>query len=239
MATVLPFIRTIAFYLTLILWTILWAGFSTLVIGFLPLRLRHGFAVRTWNRMALWLCKIICGIRWEVIGKENIPQKPCVIVSNHQSTWETFVLQTLFSPQSQVLKKSLLSIPFFGWALALTKPIAIDRSNKRAALQQVIKDGGDRIKQGLWVLIFPEGTRCPHGKPGKFSRSGAVMACNSGADVIPVAHNAGTCWVHGEWLKRPGTIRVEIGKPISTEGKSHSEVQQESSQWILDRLSQM
>ncbi len=239
MATVLPFIRTIIFYLALAIWTVFWAGLGTLVTGFMPLRKRHGFSVKIWNQVILWLCKVICGIRWEIVGKENIPQKPCVIVSNHQSTWETFALQTLFSPQSQVLKRELLLIPFFGWALALTKPIAINRANKRAALQQVIKEGGDRIKEGLWVLIFPEGTRRPHGKPGKFSRSGAVMACNTGVDILPVAHNAGTCWEHGKWLKKPGTITVEIGQPISTEGKSHNEVQEASSQWILDKLKQM
>ncbi|MEQ7920929.1 lysophospholipid acyltransferase family protein [Xanthomonas sp. WHRI 1810A] len=157
-------------------------------------------------------------IKVEVIGQENVPSTPCVIVSNHQSTWETFFLSAHFQPLSQVLKRELLYVPFFGWAMAMLRPIAINRDNPKAALKEVAKKGHELLKDGVWVLIFPEGTRVPYGQIGKFSRSGSALAVNAELPVLPVAHNAGRFWPKEGWGKIPGTIQVVIGEPMYAEG---------------------
>jgi 1-acyl-sn-glycerol-3-phosphate acyltransferase len=141
-----------------------------------------------------------------------------VIVSNHQSTWETFFLSAHFQPLSQVLKRELLYVPFFGWAMAMLRPIAIDRNNPKAALKVVAKKGDELLKDGVWVMIFPEGTRVPYGQIGKFSRSGSAMAVNAELPVLPIAHNAGKYWPKEGWNKKQGTIEVVIGEPMYAEG---------------------
>lgn len=185
------------------------------------------------------LCRLIVGIRWEVQGRENIPDTPCVLISNHQSTWETFFFQTLITPQTQVIKKSLLSIPFFGWAFSLTKPIAIDRNNPRKSLHQIAVQGKHAIDQGIWVLIFPEGTRNPNGKLGKFSRGAITLARKAECNVLPIAHNAGTCWPNNTWIKKPGTIRIHIGKEMAVIDKTPALITEESRNWIEQEISQM
>ena len=237
MSSVFNNIRTAVFYFFLSFWTVTFPTLMLLVIWFIPFRYRHQALVGTWSRVAIALCRVICGIRWKVYGMDNIPNQPCVIISNHQSTWETFFLQTIVSPQTQVLKKELLSIPFFGWVLRTTKPIAIDRKDPRAAMQRVRKLGLKSLANQVSVLIFPEGTRNPHGKLGKFSRGGASLACTSGVGVLPVAHNAGQFWPHKSWVKKPGTIEVFIGEAIKTDGKGPAEVNNEAREWIENILS--
>lgn len=162
-------IRTVLFYLLLSASAFVWGTLSFFIAPILPFRARYRFVVQNWCRFAIWLTRVVAGIRYEVRGLENIPEKPCVILSKHQSTWETFFLSGFFEPLSQVLKRELLYVPFFGWALALLKPIAIDRSQPKLALKQLAKQGDECLKKGAWVLIFPEGTRIPVGQMGKFS----------------------------------------------------------------------
>lgn len=211
-------IRVGAFYLLLSLSAFLWGTLSLLIAPFLPFKARYRFVVVAWCRFAIGLARVIVGIRYDVKGLENIPQTPCVIVSKHQSTWETFFLSGYFQPLSQVLKRELLFVPFFGWAMALLRPIAIDRDNPKLALKELAKQGHDRLQQGTWVLIFPEGTRVPVGQIGKFSRGGAALAVNAALPVLPIAHNAGQYWPRDGWGKRSGTIQVVIGKPMYAEG---------------------
>ena len=222
--TTLSAIRTVLFYCAFALWTALWSLFIVLCAYPFSVRNRHRIFIRTWAVVAINLCRLICGIRWQVKGREHIPDTACVVISNHQSTWETFFLQTLLSPQTQVVKQELLQIPFFGWALKAINPIAINRKNARRALGQVREQGKVALAKGIWVLIFPEGTRTPSGTLGKFSRGGAGLAKAASVDVLPVAHNAGTCWPNRSWLKHPGIIQVEICPVINTEHLSVAEV---------------
>jgi 1-acyl-sn-glycerol-3-phosphate acyltransferase len=211
-------IRIFFFYLLLGTSALLWCSLSFFVAPFLPFHKRYRFINVYWCRCALWLTRVFLNIKVNVTGQENVPQTPCVIVSNHQSTWETFFLSAHFSPLSQVLKRELLYVPFFGWAMAMLRPIAIDRSNPKAALKIVAKKGDELLKDGVWVLIFPEGTRVPYGQIGKFSRSGAAMAVNAEMPVLPIAHNAGKYWAKEGWGKTAGTIEVVIGQPMYAEG---------------------
>ncbi|PJE79694.1 1-acyl-sn-glycerol-3-phosphate acyltransferase [invertebrate metagenome] len=230
-------IRNILFYTLLILWTLVWTTVSFIPVCLLPLHKRHRFLVMIWCWVAIWLCRWTCGLRWKIHGQENLPAKTCVIISNHQSAWETFFLQTLITPQTQVLKRELTIIPFFGWALRLTHPIAIDRSNVRLAIQQVRKQGLAALKKNISVLVFPEGTRNPCGKLGKFSRGGASLAITSGKDVIPVAHNAGKFWPRKGLIKTPGTIDVFIGPVINIKGRSPADITTSAREWIDKALS--
>ena len=231
-------LRTILLYLALTVWTVCWSSFMLIGLPLAPFRKRHTL-VKIWAHVTINLARWIAGIKWEIKGKENIPDTPCVIVSNHQSSWETFFLQTLFTPQTQVIKKSLLNIPFFGWAFRLTKPIAIDRDDPRRSLQRIVEQGKQALKQNVWVLIFPEGTRFPNGDLGKFSRGGINLARKAERNILPVAHNAGSCWPNSSWIKRPGTITVHIGKEISIEEKTPAQLNEESRQWIEKALEEM
>ena len=237
--TTLSAIRTVLFYGAFALWTALWSLLIVLCAYPFSVRNRHRLFIRTWAIVAINLCRFICGIRWQVKGQEHIPDTACVVISNHQSTWETFFLQTLLSPQTQVVKRELLQIPFFGWALKAINPIAINRQNARRALEQVREQGKVALAKGIWVLIFPEGTRTPSGTLGKFSRGGAGLAKAASVDVLPVAHNAGTCWPHKSWLKQPGTIQVEICPVINTEHLSVAEVNDAAQHSIDQALKKM
>lgn len=211
-------IRIFFFYLLLGTTALLWCSLSFFIAPFLPFRIRYRFINVYWCRCALWLTRVFLNIKVNITGQENIPETPCVIVSNHQSTWETFFLSARFQPLSQVLKRELLYVPFFGWAMAMLRPIAIDRNNPKAALKVVAKKGDELLKDRVWVLIFPEGTRVPYGQIGKFSRSGSALAVNADLPVLPISHNAGRYWPKEGWGKKPGTIEVVIGKPMYAEG---------------------
>ncbi|MBD9426034.1 1-acyl-sn-glycerol-3-phosphate acyltransferase [Pseudomonas sp. PDM15] len=233
--TTVQAIRTFFFYLLLSSSSFFWCILCVFVAPFLPFRARYRFVIQTWCRCATWLAKVVVGIRYEVRGLENIPQQPCVILAKHQSTWETFFLSAFFEPLSQVVKRELLYVPFFGWAMAMLKPIAIDRSNPKAALKQLAKQGAERIQQGAWVLIFPEGTRIPPGQIGKFSRGGAALAVNAGLPVLPIAHNAGEFWPKQGWAKFPGTIQVVIGPLMHAEGegpRAIAEINERAFAWV-------
>ena len=236
--TTVQAIRTFFFYLLLSSSSFFWCIFCVFIAPFLPFRARYRLVIQTWCRCATWLAKVVAGIHYEVRGLENIPQQPCVILAKHQSTWETFYLSALFEPLSQVVKRELLYVPFFGWAMAMLKPIAIDRSNPKAALKQVAQRGHECLQQGAWVLIFPEGTRVPVGQMGKFSRSGAALAVNAGLPVLPIAHNAGRFWPKLGWGKTPGTVQVVIGPLMHASGtgpRAIAELNDRAQQWVADQ----
>ncbi|WP_295471981.1 1-acyl-sn-glycerol-3-phosphate acyltransferase [uncultured Pseudomonas sp.] len=216
--SIIKTLRTILFYLCLSSSAFVWCMLSFLVAPFLGFKARYRFINVYWCRFAILLTRLILNIQVKVTGAENIPKTPCVIVSNHQSTWETFFLSAYFEPLSQVLKRELLYVPFFGWAMAMLRPIAIDRDNPKAALKEIARRGDQLLKDGVWVLIFPEGTRVPYGKIGKFSRGGAALAVNANLPVLPIAHNAGKFWPREGWGKTPGTIELVIGEPMYAEG---------------------
>ena len=177
-----------------------------------------------WPRFANWLLSVTCGIEVIVEGKENLPSKACVIVSNHQGQWETFSMQYLFHPLCTLLKRELLYIPLWGWAMRLLKPIAINRGRPREALKQALNEGSDRLDRGIFVLFFPEGTRVEAGLVNKYSRSSFELALRSDVPVLPIVHNSGDCWPAHKFLKYPGTIFLTIGKPqkvVSAKESAH------------------
>jgi 1-acyl-sn-glycerol-3-phosphate acyltransferase len=191
--------------------------------------------VNLWSRATMWLLQSLNGVRIEIEGREHIPtDRPVVVMCNHQSQWETFYLQLLVSPQATILKRELLWVPFFGWALALLRPIAIDRSKSSQALKTLLREGQQRLGEGISVVIYPEGTRQPPGQLGSFNPGGAMLAVRAGVDVLPMVHNAGNCWPGRSMLRFPGTIRLRIGAPFSTAGLSAKQVSAKAETWIRD-----
>ena len=184
----------------------------------------------------IWWQKIVCGLTYEVTGRENIPAGNGIILSKHQSAWETIAFQVIFPAQAWVLKRELLRIPFFGWGLAMTQPVAIDRSEGLKALDSVIKQGQNRLKQGRFVVVFPEGTRTPVGQKGRYNPGGAMLAVRAKVGVLPVAHNAGKYWSRKGFIKRPGVIKVKIGPVIQVAGNRAKQVNQEAERWIEDAV---
>ena len=205
---------------------------------FLP-SLTRAKVISIWARFNIWTLKILCGIHFRITGLENIPAQPAVIISNHQSAWETLCFQLIFPPQSYLLKKELLWIPFFGWGLAMNRPIAIDRTKKTKALDYLIKQGRIRLNEGRWLVIFPEGTRMLPGKPGKFQVGGAMIAAKSGHPLVPVAHNAGLFWPKNSFLKHPGIIDVIIAPVIETHGRKIREINQQVESCIHQNLKKL
>ena len=185
-----------------------------------------------WSRLVVRLARALCGIRWRVEGREHLPAAPAVILAKHQSAWETLAFQEIFPPQVLVLKRELLWIPFFGWGLALMSPIAIDRARGRAALRDIARQGRERLAQGFWVVIFPEGTRVRVGERRGYQQGGAWLAAQCGVPVVPVAHNAGRLWPRNAFLKRAGTVTVRVGPPIATAGRDAKQVMEDVEAWI-------
>jgi len=207
--------------------------FCILILFIFPLPPHTRYRIITiWARSMLWWLELTCGISYRVIGAGNIPGKPCVVLSKHQSAWETLAFQKILPDQVWVLKRELLWIPFFGWGLALTSPIAIDRSAGREALKQLVDQGKDRLARGFYVVVFPEGTRIAPGKHGKFHIGGAWLATHTGALALPVAHNAGEFWGKNSLLKKPGTITVSIGEPIDTSDMKADDLNRRVEAWI-------
>lgn len=193
-----------------------------------------------WGRFNLWLQKIICGLDYEIEGLDRLPDGACIIMSKHQSTWETIGLRGIFKPQqSWVLKQELMRIPIFGWALRFAKSIPIDRSAGRRAVMDVVKLGTERLAEGRYVIIFPEGTRTAPGERRKYGMGGGILAQRSGAPVVPVAHNAGVYWRRRGVKKYPGTIRVVIGDPIPSAGRKAADITREVEDWIESRQQEL
>jgi 1-acyl-sn-glycerol-3-phosphate acyltransferase len=188
-----------------------------------------------WSRAALFLARRLLGIDWKVEGHENLPARPAVILSKHQSAWETLAFQHIFPPQVYILKRELLWIPFFGWGLALMSPIAIDRSRGFAALRNIARRGRERLEQGFWVVIFPEGTRVAPGERRAYQLGGAWLAAASGAPIVPVAHNAGRVWPRNAFIKRPGTVTVRIGPPIESRDRDPKMLNALAETWIEEQ----
>jgi 1-acyl-sn-glycerol-3-phosphate acyltransferase len=227
-------IRSLIFLLLQIIITPVFSALALLSFPLSPLT-RYRL-ISLWAKMMLRILRVVCGIRHQVIGVENLPKQPCVILCKHQSAWETLALQEIFPPQVWVLKRELLWIPFFGWALALTSPIAIKRSDGKGAMKQLLEQGKQRLAQGFCVVVFPEGTRIPYGQRGKYKIGGALLAASGGVPVIPVAHNAGRLWGRNAFSKHPGLITMSIGAPIETKGLKAEEINQRAEAWIENEI---
>ncbi|MBR9827432.1 MAG: 1-acyl-sn-glycerol-3-phosphate acyltransferase [Oceanospirillales bacterium] len=231
-ATPILFLRSLVFYAGFYPVTIVFSIICLIVGPLLPFRARFRFFTLLNAFDIAWL-RICCGVKVSVTGREHLPtQGSYVVIANHQSEWETLYFQLLIGPQSVVLKRELLRIPLFGWALALLKPIALDRSKRRGALKQLLEQGKARLQAGIPLLIFPQGTRLPVGKLGKLNKGGAMLAVSSEVPIIPVAHNAGLFWPGKSFIKYPGTVEVAVGPAVDTRGKTVEEVHEATAGWL-------
>ncbi len=214
--------------------------YSALLFATLPLPGNdpYRWAV-AWARVVMRALQTLCRLDYSVAGRENLPHTGAIVLMKHSSAWETIAQILIFPRQSWVLKRELLRIPIFGWALRKLKPIAIDRKGGATAVQQVLSQGQSRLAEGLCVMIFPEGTRMPVGQTRRYGLSGALLATTVGKPIVPVAHNAGFFWPRRGWLKRAGTVRVVIGAPIATAGREPREVNEEVQRWIEARVAEL
>ena len=187
-----------------------------------------------WPRFANWFLNFTCDIQVEVIGRENLPDEPCVIVSNHQGQWETFSMQYLFHPLCTLLKKELLYIPLWGWAMKMLNPIAINRDKPKEAILQTLEEGSNRLKEGMYVLLFPEGTRVKAGRVGNYARSSFELAKRNKVKILPLCHNSGDCWPAHKFIKHPGKIKLIIGEPFFVEDSKDSA--NEVKGWVEKKL---
>lgn len=214
--------------------------FAFVALATFPFALRTRYRVITlWNRFVVWLAWHVLGIRYRVLGRENLPAGPAIVMAKHQSAWETIALPILLPPMAIVIKRELLRVPFFGWGMAMLHPIAIDRQAGKEALRRLGEEGRKRLAEGLWILIFPEGTRVPPGRKGRYGIGGAWLASHTGATVVPVAHNAGEFWPPRAFLKRPGEITVVIGPPIDARGSQPGELNARVEAWIEGEMAKL
>ena len=232
------FIRSLVFFLGMLIITPI---FATLAILLFPINnvTRSRIASGGWSRYTLIWLKLTCNLGFVVRGLENIPKTPSIVLCKHQSAWETIALQAIFPPQIWVMKRELLLIPFLGWAFIALSAIPINRSSGREALKQLVTHGKDRLARGLWVVIFPEGTRIAVGEKSKYHIGGAWLATHTGTQVVPVAHNAGLFWPKNTFIKTPGTITVSIGAPIQSVGLKPDALNKLVEDWIETEVTKL
>ena len=226
--TVLFFLLTLAF------------GVIVLVSALLPMSIERRYAIpRAWAHTLLWLLKVICGLDYVVEGRERLPTVPFVSMWKHSSAWETLAQMILVPTASWSLKREVLWIPIVGWAVKTFRPIAIDRSAGGSAVRQVVSQGRERLAAGMGVVFYPEGTRVAPGQTRKYGISGALLATESGAPIVPIAHNSGYFWRRRSLMKHPGTIRVVIGPPIDPAGLHPREINERVQTWIEDTIARI
>jgi 1-acyl-sn-glycerol-3-phosphate acyltransferase len=228
---------SIAFTTVLFVSVVLYGPVALLVRVF-GYRAMYG-AVVLWCRAMLALLRWFCGLDYRVRGRERLPEGNAVILMKHSSSWETIAQLVLFPRQTWVLKHELIWAPILGWAIFCLKPIAIDRKGGRAAVEQVVHRGRARLDEGLWVVIFPEGTRVPAGETRRYGLSGTLLAQATGRPIVPVAHNSGYYWPRRSLLKRAGTIQVVVGEPIDTAGRDPRDLNAEIQSWIESEIAEM
>ena len=223
-------VRSLRFFLFAIVNTVF---FGIFVLPLCFIRFEWGYdSARGWGTATLWLARRVCGIEYTVLGSENIPGHPCVAMSKHQSAWETVFILSMLPRAVWIIKKELVWLPIIGWVLYALKSIAIDRKSGKRAVEQIVEQGRDRLAQGLWISIFPEGTRVAPGKRGRYGIGGAWLAVRTGTPILPIAHNAGECWRRYAFLKYPGRVTVSIGPLISTAGREPGAVIADVENWI-------
>jgi 1-acyl-sn-glycerol-3-phosphate acyltransferase len=236
--TYIQYFYSIAFVCTMFISSVYISIIGTLFLPFSFL-VRYRF-INFYSVLNLWVLKHLCRIDYRVEGTENIPQdEACIIFSKHQSALETMMVQRIFPPLTFVVKQELLWLPFFGWGLKAIDPIAIDRKAGRKAINQIVEQGIKRLKKGIWIVIFPEGTRSKPGTKYEYKKGGGILAAKSGHKVIPVAHTAGEYWPKGFFSRQTGTIVMSIGPAIETKGRKANEIMEEAECWIETKMKEI
>ncbi|WP_287923363.1 lysophospholipid acyltransferase family protein [Diaphorobacter sp.] len=230
-------LRSVFFAVLQALLTVLFSLVALLSFPFPP-HTRYRM-ITGYNHIVIWLARWVLGIRYVVRGRDHLPDRPAVVLAKHQSAWETVAFLFLFPPVSAVIKQELLRVPFFGWAYRMLSPIAIDRSAGREALKQIVSQGSAKLAQNFWVLVFPEGTRVAPGERGRYGIGGAWLAAETGAPIVPVAHNAGEVWPKNAFIKRPGTVTVSIGPVIEPAGRTAAELTRATEAWIEAEMARL
>lgn len=229
------FVRSLIFSIISISSAILWSLVCLASLPF-PAAVRYR-CVTLWTNWIIRVLKIVCHVDYKLEGAENIPaDHNGIILCKHQSTWETFFIPGLFHGPAIILKRELYWVPFFGWALAVIDPIAINRNDRSSAMNQILTQGKKCLDEGRWVLVFPEGTRVAPGHVGHYRLGGPRLAVHTGYPVIPVAHNAGRFWPRRRFIKRPGTVRVVVGPLIETKDRKPEEVLEQAKNWIEETM---
>ena len=234
----MQFIGSLIFTLFLFAWTFFYAIFFVIACSFLPFRKRFILA-RVWGLVLLWALKVTCRLDYRIEGRENMPAGNHIALWKHSSSWETIAMAVVFPRQVWVLKRELTWIPVVGWGIRQLHAIAIDRKSGHSAVGQVVEQGKQRLDEGDWIMIFPEGTRMPPGQTRKYGVSGTLLAIEQNKMIVPVAHNAGSYWPRRGWMKKPGTVRVVIGPPIAPRGRDVRAVNKEVQDWIESTVSSL
>ena len=230
-------LRSVIFFIVSLLVT---AFYGVLVPPFSFVSQKIGYALaRSWGLQIVRLAKLICGIDYNIVGLENLPSTPSIVMAKHQSAWETVSLLAYMPRASWIIKRELVYVPFVGWALAALKSIAIDRKSGKAARDQILDQGREYLAAGQWVIIFPEGTRVEPGKKGRYGIGGAWLAANTGTPIVPIAHNAGEMWRRNAFIKRPGMVTMRIGPAIETKDKTSIEVIKQVEAWIENEMARL
>jgi len=227
----MQWLRSLIFTTFFLLWTFVYGIFFSLVCPFLPFPRRFGLA-RVWGKVILNVLKWTCRLDYRVEGLENLPPGNHIALWKHSSSWETVAMAVIIPRQVWVLKRELTWIPFVGWGIQLLHAIAIDRKSGISAVNQVVEQGKQRLAEGNWIVLFPEGTRMPVGQTRKYGASGALLAKETGKLLVPIAHDAGRYWPRRGLLKKPGTIRVVIGPAINASGLDVREANERAQGWV-------
>jgi 1-acyl-sn-glycerol-3-phosphate acyltransferase len=234
----MQFIASLIYTAFLFAWTFFYSIFFVIACSFLPFRKRFVLA-RVWGLVLLWALKWICRLDYRIEGRENLPAGNHIALWKHSSSWETIAMAVVFPRQVWVLKRELLWIPVVGWGIRQLHAIAIDRKSGHSAVGQVVEQGKQRLDEGDWIMIFPEGTRMPQGQTRKYGVSGILLAAERGKLIVPVAHNAGSYWPRRGLMKKRGTVRVVIGPPIEAAGRDVREINRQVQAWIEAKVAQL
>jgi 1-acyl-sn-glycerol-3-phosphate acyltransferase len=230
-------LRSALFVLWMTATVIPWALFA-LVLSIFIRGQRLYWPTMMWLRVAIWGCRVICGVQHRLHGMEHLPTRAdshaaVLLACKHQSTWETFALPGLMPhPLAYVFKRELLYVPFFGWAMGRLDMIHIDRSKRTEAWNKVAAQGKRLFAEGVWVIMFPEGTRIDRGQVGTYKTGASRLAIDAGVPIVPIAATSARCWPRKSFLVRPGVIDISIGKPIPTAGRKPDELMREVEAWI-------
>ena len=231
-------LRSLAYALVQLIVTPVYALIALLTFPF-PALVRYRI-ISSWSRLMIWAAERICGVHYRVLGSANIPREPCIVMAKHESAWETLAFQVILPPQVWVVKRELLWIPFFGWGLAMLSPIAIDRRQGVRALRQTVEQGRARLAQGFSIVIFPEGTRSAPGTRGTYHPGGAWLATQTGAPVLPIAHDAGDHWPRNSFLKYPGVVTISIGAAMRAHSDTKAaDLMRRVETWIEDEMQRL